>query len=301
MTLLFVASTASRVAPAPTISIAQGVHLPYIALGTGSGQHGEVMNATRTWLTDSAGVAIDSAIIYKNERAIGHGLASIKAKRSQYFLTTKVVTKDFPYGLPYFNYSSVGAEIDETLQELGVDMLDLLLIHFPATGHNAAAANAEAWHALEAALAAKKTRAIGVSNFRKSDLEALKQTAIVWPPAVNQLEVSISYHDDEALAYNKKEGITVQAYSPLCGGFNGSSCTSHGGINVLTIPEVLDLAAKYGVTPAQIGLKWLVQQGYPLATSIWKLGYMNEDLSLWNFTIADEDMATLAAVYKPAK
>ena len=118
--------------------------------------------------------------------------------------------------------------------------------------------------------------------------------------AVNQLELSISYHDDDALAYNEAEGIRVQAYSPLCGGFAGSSCTAHGGKNVLTVPAVIAAAKTYGVSTAQIGLKWVVQRGFPLATSIWKLEYMDEDLSLWGFTITDADMKVLDAVYRPA-
>ena len=107
------------------------------------------------------------------------------------------------------------------------------------------------------------------------------------------------YHDDAALEYNKNEGIVVQAYSPLCGGFNGSSCTAHGGKNVLTVPEVIATASKYDVSAARVGLKWIVQQGFPLATATWDLDYMNEDLDLWSFTLADDDMALLSSVYTP--
>ena len=285
------AAAAWAVAPAPTVTIAKGVELPYVALGTGSGQHGSVANATALWLEKSAGEAIDTSIIYRDQREIAAGLEAAGKARGDYFLETKIVTADSRF----VNYSSVGAEVDACLEELGVAFVDLVLIPFPSTKR----ANAEAWAALEAALAAGKTRAIGVSNFGVEDLVALKAGATVWPPAVNQLELSVSYHDDALLAHNAQEGIVVQAYSPLCGGFNGSSCTSHGGKNVLTVPEVKALAAKYDVSAAQIGLKWIVQQGYPLATSIWNVAYMDEDLSLWNFTIADADMATLAAVYKP--
>lgn len=283
---------AAAVDPAPTIAIAPNVNLPYVALGTGSGQHGSVANATALWLGSSAGKAIDTSIIYGDQPAIAAGIAALGIDRSAYFLETKIVTEDFRH---YANHTSIAAEIDENLRELGVAYVDLLLIHFPGT----ASANREAWMALEAALAAGQTKAIGVSNFGKLNLEALKLAATVWPPAVNQLELSVSYHDDDLLAYHAEEGIVVQAYSPLCGGFNGSSCTAHGGKNVLTVPEVKSLATKYGVSGAQIGLKWIVQQGHPLATSIWNKDYMDEDLTLWNFNISDADMATLSAVYQP--
>lgn len=289
---LLLLSVAVAVDPAPTKTIGPGVDLPYVAMGTGSGQHGSVKNATALWLGSSAGVAIDSSIIYMDEAEIAEGLAAIEEPREKVFLETKIVTKDFH---SYFGHKSVEAEIEANLKELGVEYVDLMLIHFPGS----TAENAEAWAALEAAQAANVTRAIGVSNFNQTQLAALKTTAKSWPPAVNQLELSVSYHDDDALAYNAREGIVVQAYSPLCGGFNGSSCTSHGGKNVLTVPEVISLAKKYGVSSAQIGLKWIVQQGLPLATSIWRLDYMDEDLDLWGFTISDADMAALSAVYKP--
>ena len=291
---LLLAAPACAVSPAPTVEIAPGVMLPYVAMGTGSGQHGNVSNATALWLGSSAGVAIDTSIIYKDEPAIASGIAAIGAARASFFLETKVVTKDF---MRFDGHASVAAEIAYNLEALGsTPYVDLLLLHFPGSE----TANAEAWAALEAALAANQTRSIGVSNFNASQLAALKKTAKVWPPAVNQLELSISYHDDDALAYNKAEGIHVQAYSPLCGGFAGSSCTAHGGKNVLTVPEVIAAAKTYGVSGAQIGLKWVVQRGFPLATSIWKLEYMDEDLSLWGFTITDADMKVLDAVYRPA-
>ena len=285
-------AVACAVTPAPTVDIAPGVALPFVALGTGSGQHGNVANATALWLKSSAGVAIDSSIIYKDEPAVAAGVAAAGAARSAVFLETKVVTRDF---MRYFGHTSVAAEIAANLEQLATTYTDLLLIHFPGS----VAANAEAWAALEAALAANRTRAIGVSNFNSTQLAALKKTAKIWPPAVNQLELSVSYHDDAELAWMKREGVVVQAYSPLCGGFAGSSCTSHGGKNVLSVPAVKALATTYGVSAAQIGLRWVVQRGHPLATSIWKLAYMDEDLDLWGFEISASDMATLDAVYQP--
>ena len=86
----------------------------------------------------------------------------------------------------------------------------------------------------------------------------------------------------------------------LCGGFNGSSCTWHGGKNVMTVPQVKAIAAKHNVSAAQVGLKWIVQQGHPLTTAIWNLPYMEEDLDLWSWgNLTAAEMATLSAVAKP--
>lgn len=110
----------------------------------------------------------------------------------------------------------------------------------------------------------------------------------------------VSYHDDATMDYCKAKGITYQSFSPLCGGFNGSSCSAHGGVNVLTIPEVINIAAEMGVEPAQVALKWIVQQGYPLATAAWDVEYMEEDLDLWSWgDLSDADMATLSSIYQP--
>mmetsp|Transcript_8207 Transcript_8207/g.25744 ORF Transcript_8207/g.25744 Transcript_8207/m.25744 type:complete len:299 (-) Transcript_8207:25-921(-) len=294
--LLAVAATAAAAVAippaAPTVSIAKDVDLPMVALGTGSGQKGAVANATALWLgPDCNGVAIDTSIVYKDETEIREGLARVGVARGDVFLETKLVTRSDGYE----GDASVAAEVADNLDQLGVSYVDLTLIHFPGT----AGANRDAWAALEAALAANETRSIGVSNFSPDQLAELKKTATIWPPAVNQLELSVSYHDDAALEYNKNEGIVVQAYSPLCGGFNGSSCTAHGGKNVLTVPEVIATASKYDVSAARVGLKWIVQQGFPLATATWDLDYMNEDLDLWSFTLADDDMALLSSVYTP--
>ena len=102
-----------------------------------------------------------------------------------------------------------------------------------------------------------KTKAIGVSNFGVSDLKALKSSARVWPPALNQCSLSVGYHDDQTMAYCDAHKIVYMAYSPLCGGSNGSSC-KHG--SVMSLPPVQTIAQTHNVSAAQIALKFLVQQ-----------------------------------------
>ena len=114
---------------------------------------------------------------------------------------------------------------------------------------------------------------------------------------MHQAELSVSFHDDATIAYCRAHGITYQSFSPLCGGFNGSSCR---GKNVMSQPEVIAIAKVHSVSAAQVGLKWIVQQGLPLTTAIWKLDYMKEDLDLWGWgNLTAAEMKTLSAVATP--
>ncbi|KAJ1448479.1 NADP-dependent oxidoreductase domain-containing protein [Pelagophyceae sp. CCMP2097] len=281
------AALAAAAGVAPTVTVSPGVELPMVALGTGSGQHGDVSTATALWLGQAGGVAIDTAFVYGDEAAIAQGVAAARSDRAEIFLETKV---------PASSYAIAAERIQSNLKDLNTPYTDVLLIHYPGT----LSENAATWRALEDALDANLTRAIGVSNFGIPHLTALA-TQARYSPSINQCELSVSFHDDETIKYCRDEGIVYQAFSPLCGGFNGSSCTLAGGINVLTIPEVHAVAAAHGVSTAQVGLKWIVQQGIPLATSIWTLPYMEEDLDLWSWgDLADAEMKTLAAVYRPA-
>lgn len=115
-----------------------------------------------------------------------------------------------------------------------------------------------------------KARALGVSNFDQSQLLALAETA-THKPSLLQSKLSIVHHDDPTIQYCRKNGIVYQSYSPLCGGYNGSSCSRGGGSNVMTVPAVREIAKARGKSAAQIGLRWIVQQGLPLTTAVWDL------------------------------
>ena len=267
--------------------------IPFVSLGTGSGMRHEgvdVANATALWIA-AGGTGIDTAYIYQDQRKIAAGIAAAGVDPSSLWLTTKI---------PCSSTAAAKKNIEADLQQLGVDSVDLILQHFPEESHFGCAggSTADTWKALEAALAAGQTRQIGVSNFVVSDLEKLKLTAKSWPPALNQNSLSVGYHDDDTIAYCKREGITYMAYSPLCGGPNGSSCR-HG--SVLSVPEVQAVAATHNVSAAQVALKWIVQRGHPLATSVWNPEYMAEDLDLWSWgDLCDAEMSTLDSVKSTA-
>lgn len=271
----------------PTVRIAPGVNMPFVSLGTGSGQKGNVTNATATWI-EMGGVGIDTALIYHDQPKVAEALQLAGASANQVFITTKV---------PCGTYEQAANAVDENLKQLNVSIVDVTLIHaFPSPAAMCAmfpgASVQETWRALEDAKTAGKTRAIGVSSFKKTDLLELQKTARE-QPSVNQDSLSIGHHDDDTIKFCDAHGITYMSYSPLCGGYYGSSC-KHG--NVMTIPEVKTVARRHGVSPAQIALKWIVQQGRPLACASWDKRYMEEDMDMWSFTLTASEMYTLTAV-----
>ena len=287
--------------PVPTVKVAEDdegedVLLPMLALGTGSGQKADrtetgVSGATRLWLTEAGGTAIDTAYGYGDQEEIAEGIADAVVENfgsvPNIFLETKIPCSDF---------ATAKSNLNSNLDQLGVSTVDLTLMHFKCKSSDDTAAT---WEAMEDFQAAGGSRSIGVSNFDVEDLRTLAETAEI-TPAVNQRKLSIVSHDAENVAYCKKAGITYQAYSPLCGGFNGSSCSHGGAKNVMTVPAVVKIAASRGKSPAQIGLKWIVQQGIPLTTAIWDLEYMQQDLDLWSWgDLTAAEMQELTAVGSP--
>lgn len=266
----------------PAVPIAPGQYLPYVSLGTGSGQHSDVVAATSMWI-GVGGRAIDTAYMYGNEGDIAQGIEQSGVARDTLFITTKVLCG---------TYHKTATEIEYNLKKLGVKSVDLTLIHFDRCFGLGSVA--ETWRALEDAKASGKSKAIGVSNFKVDDLKKLKATAHVWPPAVNQCSMSVGYHDDETIAFCDANAITYMAYSPLCGGSNGSSC-HHG--SVMDQPKVKAIAQSHNVSAAQVALKWLVQQGRPLATAVARADYAKEDLDLWSWgNLTTQEMKTLTAI-----
>lgn len=263
----------------PRLTIAPGLTMPYVVLGTGSGQKGNVTSAAELWFTATTRQGIDTAYDYRDEPEIAVGISAAGVARDSIFIQTKI---------PCGTAAHAQRDFDANLQQLGVAAVDLTLIHFGCSTTN------ETWKVLEAMLAAGRTRAIGVSNMAKAELTALLAYATT-VPAVNQNSLSVEEHDEETLAFCEQHNIVNQAFSPLCGGANGSSCTLHGGKSVLTIPEVIAIAAAHSVSPAQVGLKWIIQRGYPLTTAVWRADYMKEDIDLWGWgNLTAAEMATLS-------
>jgi diketogulonate reductase-like aldo/keto reductase len=283
--MIIICALATVLSQVPTVTIAEGVHLPMVVLGTGSGQKGDVAKATEIWLTIDSQQGIDTAYDYQDETEIAQGIAAAKVERASFFLETKI---------PCGTAASAQSNFATNLAQLGVAYVDLTLIHTQCEGGKGSLK--ETWEVLEAMVASGKTKSIGVSHLDANDLTALLSYAKI-VPAVNQCELSVEYHDEATIAYCAAHGITYQSYSPLCGGANGSSCNRHGGHSVLTIKEVIAIAAAHNVSAAQIGLKWIVQRGLPLATAVWRADYAEEDIDLWSWgNLTEAEMKTLSTL-----
>jgi len=272
---------------APVIEIAPGVKLPYVSLGLGSGQKGNVTQAVPDWIS-VGGKSFDTALIYGDQEALVKGLHAAHVAQKDVFIISKV---------PCGSYEQVQDGIKRTLTQLQTDVVDLMLMHAfpnPTEACNVPGASAaETWRALEDMHMAGSARAIGVSSFGKQDLSNLSK---MWrqKPHLNQASLAVGHHEDDAIEYCRVNGIAYMAYSPLCGGGGGSTCTRG---SVLKMPEVQSVAKAHGVAVAQVALKWIVQQGFPLATATWNKEYMKEDLDLWSWgNLTAEEMEQLSAV-----
>jgi len=227
---------------------------------------------------------IDTANDYRNQDGVGRALA--KAGRDSYFLTTKVPPQQGRFSA----YKGTMKDLNENMQLLGLDYVDLVLLHSPPRSQNCASMQ-EAWRAMEDFLAAKKTRTIGVSNYCPSSLECILQKATI-VPAVNQVQYHIGMGTDpiSLFSYCKAKNITVQAYSPL----------GDGTSELITGDLVTGIGANHDKSGAQVSLRWVAQHGVPLSTKATSPKYLTEDLDIFGWSLSDAEMAKLDATTKPA-
>ena len=221
-----------------TKKLNNGVEIPMLGLGVFlMPEQGVTLEAVRYAL--KVGYRhLDTASIYENEGEVGEGIKQSGVLREDIFLTTKLWNDEMRKG-------RAEAAFEESLKRLGTDYVDLYLLHWPVAGKFV-----ESWKVLESLYKQKRIRAIGVSNFHKHHMEALlKEAEIV--PAVNQIERHPLLSQKELIEYCTHQGIAVEAYSPL-----GST-----GAPILSEETVVELARKYDRTPAQIVLKWNIEQG----------------------------------------
>lgn len=247
-----------------------GADIPAIGFGTWQLADGaEAKDAVAAAL--GAGYRlIDTARIYGNERSVGQAIASSRVGREELFVTTKLWPQDFGYesGLKAF---------DKSLGLLGLEYLDLYLLHWPN-----GAERKDAWRALAEIHRQGRSKAVGVSNYMVEHLqEVLAQSNLV--PAVNQIEFHpfIYQRQKPVLELCKQKGILVEAYSPLTVGRN------------INHPEIGKVAERIGKSNAQVILRWCVQHGtVPIPRST-NPDHIKENLGIFNFQLSDEDMVTL--------
>ena len=261
-----------------TYTLADGTAIPKMGLGTWLMDDTEAAQAVRDAV--AAGYRmVDTAQAYGNEAGVGEGVRSCGVARDQLFVGSKVAAE-------LKDYESVAASIDETLQKMGLDYLDQMIIHSPQpwvevnqSDDRHEEGNLAVWRALEEAQAAGKVRVIGVSNFNVHDLANIINNATV-KPQVNQVLAHISNTPEELISYCQEQGILVEAYSPIAHGM------------VLSNPLVTEVAARYGVTPAQLCARYCIELGLlPLPKTANPVHIAsNADV---DFVISAEDMAAL--------
>jgi diketogulonate reductase-like aldo/keto reductase len=260
-----------------TFSLANGLKIPKLGFGTWMIPDDEAAQVVKN-AVDTGYRHIDTAQAYENERGVGEGIRVSGVSRSDLFVTTKLAAE-------CKRYMEAKARIDGSLSALGVDYVDLMIIHSPQPwsqfrqGEHFFEGNLEAWRALEEAYNAGKVRAIGVSNFEREDLDNIIDNGSV-APMVNQILAHVSNTPFDLIDYTQGKDILVEAYSPV----------AHG--EILKNRELAALAAKYGVTTAQLCIRYCLQLGMvPLPKTV-NPSHMRSNAAV-NFEISDSDMQTL--------
>jgi diketogulonate reductase-like aldo/keto reductase len=266
-------------ATTPTLKLNNGVTMPALGLGVFQTPPDETREAVRSAL-DAGYRHIDTAAAYANERQVGEAVHSSAVDRSDVFLETKIWISDYGY--------------DETLQafeksarKLGVDQIDLLILHQPLP--SAFDRTLEAYSALETLLADGKVRAIGVSNFMVEHLTTLLDCATL-VPAVNQIEVHPYFAQREVQEFGAERAILTQAWSPI-GGITFYRDGSHG--STLADPVIGNIASAHGKTPAQVMLRWGLQHGRSVIPKSTKPSRIAENINVFDFELSADEMAAI--------
>lgn len=213
---------------------------------------------------------IDTAAAYMNEEAVGAAIKESGVDRSELFITTKLWVQDA-------DYESAKKAIETSLEKLGLDYLDLYLIHQPMGDY------AGAYRAMEEAYKEGKLRAIGVCNFYPARLADLCETVDVIP-AVNQVELHPFFQQEDALALMKEYGVRPEAWGPFAEG-------NHG---IFTHPVLSSIGEKYGKSAAQVALRWNVQRGVVVIPKSVHKDRIEQNMNIWDFELSEEDMNEIA-------
>ncbi len=256
----------------PVITLAGGVQIPQVGFGVFQVPSEETQRAVETAL--EAGYRhIDTAAAYGNEDGVGAALRAVGLPRADVFVTTKVRNKDH-------GTEETLAAFDASSRALGLDVVDLYLIHWPVPGKDR---YVETWRALEKLHADGAARAIGVSNFLPEHLDRLRAETDVLP-AVNQVEVHPGFQNRSVTEASERAGIAVEAYSPL------------GQGAALEKPEVTRTAQALGVTPAQVVLRWHLQRGRIVIPKSVTPERVRENIDLFGFELDEDQLAAIDAL-----
>ncbi|RIX54006.1 aldo/keto reductase [Paenibacillus nanensis] len=250
--------------------LSNGVSMPWLGLGVWKVKDDGEAETTVKAAIDAGYRAVDTAAIYENEAGVGAGLRASGVPRDQIFVTTKVWNANQ-------GYDTSLAAFEESLNKLGMDYVDLLLIHWPVKGKYK-----DTWRALEQIYREGKAKAIGVSNFQIHHLEDVMASAEI-APMVNQVEYHPLLTQEPLLAFCKANKIQLTAWSPLMQGN-------------LDIPLLAEIGAKHGKSPAQVVLRWDLQNGVVTIPKTTTPSRLVENAGIFDFELTAEEMAQISAL-----
>lgn len=254
----------------PNVKLNNGVQIPQLGFGVWRVPDDEVTAAVRTAI-ECGYRSIDTAAAYRNETGTGRAIAESGVPREELFVTTKLWNSDH-------GYDAALRAFDDSLRRLGLDHVDLYLIHWPAPARDT---YPETWRALEKIYADGRARAIGVSNFHPSHLQRVLDEGNV-APAVNQVELHPDFAQADVRAFHAAHDIATEAWSPL-----------GQGKGLLDEPVLRELGEKHGRSPAQITLRWHLQLGNVVIPKSVTPSRIRENIDVFGFELDDADMAAV--------
>jgi 2,5-diketo-D-gluconate reductase A len=260
-------------ADVPTLRLNNGVQIPQLGFGVFQVPPEDTAEVVRTAL-DAGYRLIDTAAGYQNEEGVGKAIADRDIPRDELFVTTKLANADH-------GFDNALRAFDDSLAKLGLDVVDLYLIHWPLPKSGL---YVETWRALERIYAEGRARSIGVSNFTATHLRRLAaETEVV--PAVNQVELHPRLSQAELRAYHREHGIVTEAWSPI-----------GQGQGLLEDPVVVDLARRRDRTPAQVVLRWHIQLGNIAIPKSVTPERIRSNIEVFDFTLSEDEMGELSGL-----
>ena len=253
-----------------TVTLSNGVKMPLEGFGVFQVPEADVCEQAVNDALSEGYRLLDTAAAYFNEEAVGAAIRGSNIPREELFITTKLWIQDA-------GYESAKKAFETSMRKLGLNYLDLYLIHQPMNDYYGA------WRAMEELYEAGKIRAIGVCNFYPDRLTDLCLNARI-PPMVNQVELHPFFVQTEAIENMKSLNVQPEAWGPMAEGQHG----------IFTHPVLTGIGQKYGKTAAQVALRWNAQRGVVIIPKSTHKERMEENFNIWDFTLSDEDMDAIA-------